>query len=181
MAQAAIPLMIAGSLVKTVGGYQAAQHNAAVVQRQAQEERQIGVAEVEKIRATARAAMGRQIMGIAESGFQPGTGSARTAIEESLINRELDVMTSRRTTEGRATGLDMQAKQIKRTATLGLVSGLIGAAGQIAGYRSDYAAAGRVGGYDVGRGGGASGSASMGNGFVDPRRYGQTADPRLNY
>lgn len=150
MAQAAIPLMIAGSLVKTVGGYQAARQNAAVVKAQAAEERSLGVAEVERIRASARAAMGRQIMGMVESGFQPGTGSARTAIEESLINRELDVMMSRRTTEGRARGLDMQAKQIKRTATLGLVSGLLGAAGQIAGFKADYAAAGRVDGYSVG-------------------------------
>ena len=150
MAQAAIPLMVAGSLIKTVGGYQAGRHNAAVVNAQAAEERSLGVAEVERIRASARAAMGRQIMGMAESGFQPGTGSDRTAIEESLINRELDIMMSRRTTEGRARGLDMQAKQIKRTATLGLVSGLIGAAGQIAGYKSDYAAAGRADGYSVG-------------------------------
>jgi len=149
MAQAAIPLMIAGSLVKTVGGYQAARQNAAVVKAQAREERDIGVAEVEKIRASARAAMGRQIMGMAESGFQPGTGSARTAIEESLINRELDVMMSRRTTEGRARGLDMQAKQIKRTAVFQAVEGLIGAAGQIAGYKSDYSAAGRVDNYPV--------------------------------
>jgi hypothetical protein len=150
MAQAAIPLMVAGSLVKTVGGYQAAQQNAAVIQAQKIEERSLGVAEVERIRAGARAAMGRQVMSAAESGFQPGTGSALTAIEESLINRDLDVMISRRTTEGRARGLDMQSKQIKRTATLGLISGVIGAAGQIAGYKSDYAAAGRVDGYSVG-------------------------------
>ena len=149
MAQAAIPLMVAGSLVKTVGGLQAASHNAQVVRAQAQEERQIGVAEVEKIRASARAAMGRQIMGIAESGFLPGSGSARTAIEESLINRELDIMMSRRTTEGRARGLDMQAKQIKRTAVFNAVEGLIGAAGQIAGYQSSYSGAGKAGGYSV--------------------------------
>ncbi|MCA0211388.1 MAG: hypothetical protein LCH74_20205 [Proteobacteria bacterium] len=149
MAQAAIPLMVAGSLVKTVGGYQAAQHNAGVVKAQTAEERSLGVAEVERIRSSARAAMGRQIMGIAESGFQPGTGSARTAIEESLINRELDVMMSRRTSEGRAGGLDMQAKQIKRTAALGVVSGLIGAAGQIAGYMGNYAGAKNVDNYPV--------------------------------
>lgn len=149
MAQAAIPLMVAGSLVKTVGGYQAAQQNAAVVRAQAADERSLGVAEVERIRSSARAAMGRQIMGIAESGFQPGTGSARTAIEESLINRELDVMLSRRTSEGRARGLDMQAKQIKRTATLGVVSGLIGAAGQISGYLGNYAGAKNVDNYPV--------------------------------
>ncbi|KTE19698.1 MULTISPECIES: hypothetical protein [Sphingopyxis] len=171
MAQAAIPLMAAGALVKTVGGLQAASHNAQVVRAQAQEERQLGVAEVEKIRASARAAMGRQIMGIAESGFQPGTGSARTAIEESLINRELDIMLSRRTTEGRARGLDMQAKQIKRTAVFNAVEGLIGAAGQIAGYRSDYSAAGKAGGYDVGK------SSNV----VDPRRYGQNPDPMVKY
>lgn len=171
MAQAAIPLMAAGALVKTVGGLQAASHNAQVVRAQAQEERQLGVAEVEKIRASARAAMGRQIMGIAESGFQPGTGSARTAIEESLINRELDIMLSRRTTEGRARGLDMQAKQIKRTAVFNAVEGLIGAAGQIAGYRADYSAAGKAGGYDVGK------STNL----VDPRRYGQNPDPMVKY
>lgn len=149
MAQMAVPLMAAGALVKTVGGLQAASHNAQVARAQAQEERAIGVAEVEKIRASARAAMGRQIMGIAESGFQPGFGSARTAIEESLINRELDIMMSRRTTEGRARGLEMQAKQIKRTAVFNAIEGVIGAAGQIAGYKADYASAGRVGGHTV--------------------------------
>lgn len=154
MAQAAIPLMIAGTLVKTVGGLQAADHNADVLRAQATEERSLGVAEVERIRSTARDAMGRQLLRAAEGGFMPGTGSALTAIEESLINRELDVMTARRTAEGRARGLTAQARQVKRAGIFDAVGTLIGAAGTISGYKADYANAGQVGGYPTGGGNG---------------------------
>ncbi len=42
MAQAAIPLMIAGAVVKGVGGIAAASHNASTLRAQAREEEQLG-------------------------------------------------------------------------------------------------------------------------------------------
>lgn len=142
---AAVPLIIAGgTLIKTVGGMSAASKNSKLLKAQAREELAMGQDEQARIRQAARRAMGAQVMAQAESGFMPGTGSALDAIEESLINRELDIMTSQRNAEGRASGLRSQAKQVKRQAIFSAIGDAVGAAGAIAGYKADYAQAGEV-------------------------------------
>lgn len=142
MAKAAIPLMVAGALVKGVGGIAAANQNSKVLNAQAHEEEVLGVAEAARVRSASRAQIGRQIAGQAESGFVPGSGSSLTALEESLINRELDIMSINRTAKGRAAGLRKQAKQGKRAAIFGAVADGIGAASAIAGHKAQFQQAG---------------------------------------
>lgn len=142
MAQAAIPLMVAGAVVKTVGGLAAARQNARTLRTQAQEEEMIGQAQITQIRANARTAMGRQAAGFAESGFTPGTGTAIDSLEESLMQREMDVMNTRRNASIRAGGLRSQAKMVMRKGVFDAIGNAIGAASTISGYKADYAAAG---------------------------------------
>lgn len=142
MAQAAIPLMIGGALVKGVAGISAANQNTRVLNAQAHESEVLAVSQGQQVRSAARQQIGRQIAAQAESGFMPSTGSSLTALEESLINRELDIMEINRTAKGKADGLRAQAKQQKKTAIFGAVGEAIGAAGAIAGYKSAMAKAG---------------------------------------
>lgn len=141
MAQAALPLMAAGALLKGVAGFQAGQYNAGVQRAQAQEELAMGVAEAAQVRDAARRTMVNQLGAMAESGFTIGEGSALGALEESLIAREVDVMQVQRTSLGRAAGLRAQARQSSRAGFFALAEGAIGAAGAISNYRADYAAA----------------------------------------
>lgn len=138
MMEAAMALKAVGSLVKGVAGYQTGRYNAKVAKNQAVEERALGNDEERRIRVEARRTMGLQIAAQAESGFQVGTGSALTALEESLINREVDILTSRRNAIGRQRGLQSQAMLAKRGANMALFEGVIGAAGAVADYKADY-------------------------------------------
>ncbi len=119
--QAAIPLMIASSIVGAAGTIAAGNQNAAVLREQAQERQRQGVAERAQVRDAARASMSRQIIRQSESGFNPGYGSALVELEESLINRELDLMTSKRNASSAAAGLEQQARFAKRQATFGAI------------------------------------------------------------
>src|SRR3546814_10670956 len=75
-------LMAAGPILKGVAGYKAGMYNSGVLEEQAREELMVGNAEQQRVRASARAAMGRQGSYFAESGFTPGKGSALTARSE---------------------------------------------------------------------------------------------------
>lgn len=132
--QAAIPIIMGvNALVGAAGTVAAGNQNAAVLRARGREAQAQGVAERGQIRDAARAAMGRQVMAAAESGFTPGFGSALTALEESLINRELDLMTSRRNADAAAAGYNSQAKFAKREAAFGAVATLTQGATQIFG------------------------------------------------
>lgn len=147
MAAAAVPLIAGGALLKGVAGLSAAQHNAATLRAQALEEQRLGAAQVTQIRAQARTAMGRQVASLAESGFAPGIGSAADALEESLMQREMDVMNTRRNAMAKAAGLRSQAKMTMRQGVFGAIGAGISAASTIAGHKADYAAAGeQIGG-----------------------------------
>lgn len=145
--QAAIPIMlgmqVASTVVGAAGTLAAGNQNAAVLRAKGREAQAQGVAERGQIRDAARAAMGRQVMAAAESGFTPGFGSALTALEESLINRELDLMTSRRNADATAAGLEQQAKFAKREAKYGALATLTQGATQIFGGINANARAGR--------------------------------------
>lgn len=141
MMQAALPLLAGGMLIKGIAGYQTGRYNAKVAQNQAIEERALGNAEETQIRAEARRTMGLQIAAQAESGFQTGTGSALTALEDSLVNREIDILTSRRNAIGRSRGQQSQAMLAKRGANMALFEGVLGAAEVVAKHKADYARA----------------------------------------
>lgn len=141
----AVPLALMGvSAVVGAGGQLAAgKQNAKVLRAKADEEQAQGVAEREQIRAAARAAMGRQVISAAESGFAPGIGSALTDLEESLVNRELDLMTSKRNASSRAAGLEQQAKFAKREAAFGAAATILSGATSMFGYASSMGKAGK--------------------------------------
>lgn len=135
--QAALPIMIGlkavSSVVGAAGTMAAGNQNAAVLRARGREAQAQGVAERGQIRDAARAAMGRQVMRAAESGFTPGFGSALAELEESMINRELDLMTSRRNADATAAGFNQQAKFAKREAAFGAVATLAKGASDIFG------------------------------------------------
>lgn len=135
--QAALPIMIGmkavSSVVGAAGTIAAGNQNAAVMRARGREAQAQGVAERGQIRDAARAAMGRQVIAAAGSGFTPGFGSALADLEESLINRELDLMTSRRNADATAAGYEQQANFAKREAAFGAVATLTRGAGEIFG------------------------------------------------
>ena len=140
--QAAIPLMIGAAVVSAGGALMQGAQNKAVFNAKAREEQAQGVAERSQHRAAARAAMGRQVMSAAESGFAPGVGTALTELEESLVNRELDLLTSKRNASARAAGLRQQGKFAMRQGAFGAVGALMGGASSVAGHMADMKAAG---------------------------------------
>ena len=139
--QAAVPLMIAGGLVKAVGGVRAGMFNNEVSKVQAAEELALGNAEAMQVRDAARATMVNQLGAMAESGFTIGDGSALTALEQSLLGREVDMMQARRNAAGKAAGIRAQGKMALQQSIFGAAESLIGAAGAVGNYRADYAAA----------------------------------------
>ncbi|QJQ31826.1 hypothetical protein GV829_04655 [Sphingomonas lacunae] len=141
MAQLAVPMMAAGGIVKAVGGVRAGLFNQAVAQTQADEALAIGNAEAMQVRDAARATMVNQLGSMAESGFAIGEGTALTVLEQSLLNREVDVMQARRNAAGKAAGLRAQGRMAMEQGLFGAAAELIGAAGAIGNYRADYAAA----------------------------------------
>lgn len=141
MAQAAVPLMIAGGVVKAVGGVRAGMYNRGVANAQANEALALGAAEALQVRDAARATMVNQLGAMAESGFTIGDGSALSALEQSLLSREVDVMQARRNASGKAAGLRAQGKMAMQQGLFGAAESAIGAAGAVGSYRADYAAA----------------------------------------
>lgn len=141
----AVPLALMGvsTVVGAGGALAAGNQNAKVLQAKAAEEQAQGVAERAQIRAAARAAMGRQVMAAAESGFAPGVGSALTDLEESLVNRELDLMTSKRNASSRAAGLQQQATFAKREGQFGAAASILDGATKMFGYASNMGNAGK--------------------------------------
>lgn len=141
----AVPLALMGvsAVVGAGGALATGKQNAQVLRAKAAEEQAQGVAERSQIRAAARAAMGRQVTAAAESGFAPGAGSALTDLEESLVNRELDLLTSKRTASARAAGLEQQAGFAKREAAFGAAASILNGATQMFGYQSNMGKAGK--------------------------------------
>ena len=154
--QAALPLMVAGSLVQGISGYQAGKFNAKVANVNAINADNEGVAEAARIRDLSREAMGEQLGSLAGNGFEAGTGSALTRLSESAIEAELDIQDARRRARSKSSAYRAQGAAAKAEGVSRLVGGLFGAASAIAGSRADYAAAQTEAGYG-GRGGRAGG------------------------
>lgn len=162
--QAAIPLMVAGSLVQGIGGYQAGRANRDTANVNAINAEREGAAEELRVRRNARLVMGRQSAAQAESGFMPGTGSSLDELEASAINAELDVMDVRRQARGRADAYRAQGRTAMAEGKMALVSGLFGAASAVA-RTGDYAQLGAQYGY-----GGRSGFTGAQPAPPDPAR-----------
>ena len=145
--QAAIPLMVVGSLVQGVAGYEAGKYNKRVADVNAVDAENEGVGEGARIRDESRAAMGEQLASLAGNGFEPGTGSALTRLSESAVAAELDIQESRRRARSKAMAYRSQGKAAMAEGRSRLIGGLFGAASAVAGARNDYAAAQSAAGY----------------------------------
>lgn len=86
----------------------------------------------ERIDYAARQQIGRQLVGQADSGFQIGTGSATDALRESAINRELDILTSRRQADAKAQGFRQEGNLARSQGKAALFGGIVSGAATLA-------------------------------------------------
>lgn len=151
-------------------------------------ERDGAMAAVDAYRAS-RLQMGEDMAALAGSGGITSASSGGDIIAASAIERELQVMNIRYSAGQEAKGLRAQAKDRRRAAKGAIIGGVLGAAASAVQGAMQMRSQARVEGMNAAtRAGQRSGygipiptPGSMGAGLVDPRRYGQRADPRLNY
>jgi len=139
----ALPMVIqaGGSLIQGIAGYRAGRAGKRAGEANAVNALNEGAAEAGDISDSAREAMGEQIGSLAGNGFEIGTGSALTRLEESAIAAEMDIQNARRKARGRAIAYREQGRNAAAEGTSRLLGGFFGAAGAIANHRRDYAAA----------------------------------------
>ena len=118
----------AGKIVGGVASYEAGKYNRAAARSEAISAEREGAAEEARIREAARFQMGAQQAAQAENGFQPGTGSALDALQESAINATMDALTARRQAQAKARSLRASGAVAYAAGKNGLVQGLMGAA-----------------------------------------------------
>jgi hypothetical protein len=130
-----------GSIVQGVAGYRADKYNRAVAFGNAQAEVARGDEQALRLRNLGRLQLGQQIGAQAESGFEIGTGTAIDSLMESATQHELDAMDAKYEAESRARSYRLSGAAANREGKQALLSGIVGAAGAIAGGVSDYATA----------------------------------------
>lgn len=99
-----------GHFAEGAAAYEAGKFNRKVFKMNARSALIDGAAEASRLRDTARLAMGRQIAGLAGSGFDGASGSALDAVRESAIESELEIMQTRRRSEAAAQGFRLQGQ-----------------------------------------------------------------------
>lgn len=99
-----------GQFAEGASAYEAGKFSRKVMQTNASNAERDGAAEASRIRDAARLSLGRQLAGLASSGFDPASGSALDAIRESSIEAELDILTTRRKADMAATGYKSQGQ-----------------------------------------------------------------------
>jgi len=99
-----------GHFAEGAAGYEAGKFTRKVMQTNSANALRDGAAEASRLRDTARLAMGRQIAGLAASGFEGASGSALDAVRESSIESELEIMSARRRSEAAASGYKSQGQ-----------------------------------------------------------------------
>ncbi|MCJ8159860.1 hypothetical protein [Sphingomonas sp. LaA6.9] len=132
---------IAGNIVGGVANYEMGKYNRASARVDAINAERDGVADEARIRDAARIAMGQQMGAQAENGFQPGTGSALDALQQSAINATLDALTARRQAAARARSRREEGDIAYAAGENALVQGMMGAASAAYQTREDWAAA----------------------------------------
>lgn len=143
MAQIAGAAAAAANVVKGVGGFLSARHNAGVLAKQAREEENAGALQSLRVREEARRAIGQQVAAQYGNGFEGGTGSALDAVTESQVNAALDAMNIRRDAQVKAAGLRSEAGNQRRQGWFSLAEGMLGAGSSYAGMKDDWAQARR--------------------------------------
>lgn len=139
----ALPMALAagGKIVQGVAGYQAGKANSKALLAERRDTMRQGAEREIESRTAARKAIGDQLAAQFSNGMMGGSGSALDALRESQIESALDVLTIRRETGGRSSQLKRQAKMERTKGKFALVEGFMGAAGEVAGMKSDWGAA----------------------------------------
>lgn len=128
--------------------YQAARANAAYATANAQSTLTDAAQAEEASNARYRAAIGEQLAAQGASGFAMGTGSALDALTASRVNEAQAAMDINRQAQVRAQIYDAQASMYRRSATMGLFSGILKGASTLLNNRIDYANANAAAGFD---------------------------------
>lgn len=142
--------MLAASAVSAVGAIASGNAQAAALEGEANQARmnariasqQAGAREDMQRRENALR-LGEQRAAMAQSGFDPSSGSALTLQGQSAANAELDALTTRYEGQLQALSFNTQAANLKRSASSARTTGYLNAAGSLLGGASkSYASKG---------------------------------------
>lgn len=139
-----------GQFVEGIAAYDAGKYTRKAMRVNERHALDEGTADEERIRYAARQAIGNQLVEQGSSGFHAASGSAADAIRESLVNRELDILTRRRGAQTQAQGFKQQGELAYRQGYAGMVGGMISGAATLA----EQVASGGQGGAGGSGGGG---------------------------
>jgi len=177
----------AGKAFEGFGALSAGNYNRDAYEEQAQDELRTSNAQALIVRDRARKAIGEQAAAQGSNGFQVGTGTALDALHESQVNAALDVLEVQRQGQARANAYRTRGAIEATKGRNALVGALLGGAKDIYAMNQDWASAKAPYGAGPTPSGGDSdiyypaGKPSYGSSLVDPRRYGKTAEPWMNY
>lgn len=150
MAEAAVPIMIGGSLLGSYGAYQegeakgeAHDYNAQVARENAQLALEQGAEEERRVRVQGRKVVGEMRASYGASGVSSTSGSAVDALADSAAMAEMDALTVRRNAEIKSYQFNQQAGMEDRAARASRTGGKISAASTLLG---------GIGGAVIGRG-----------------------------
>jgi hypothetical protein len=124
-----------------VSAYEAGKFTRRAMRTNATNSERDGAAQAGRIRDAARLQIGRQITGMAGSGFALD-GSAKDAILESFIEAQLDQETVRRQATSQAQGYRLQGEMAYAQGHNAMVGGFISGAAKMFETAANYAGAG---------------------------------------
>lgn len=117
-----------GQFAEGIAAYDAGKFTKKVMQLNATHTERDGAAETSRLRDAARLSMGRQVAGLASSGFSESSGSAIDALRESAIESEMDIMNTRRRASLQAAGLRTQGALARNEGYSRMVGGIVSGA-----------------------------------------------------
>lgn len=121
-----------GMFAQGISAYDAGKYTRRVMATNAQNTLNASVGEQDRIRDSARVAMGQQLVDQGASGFQTGTGSALEALHQSAVNRELDLALSRAKASAGATDYTQKGTLAYNQGKAAMAGGIISGAAEIA-------------------------------------------------
>lgn len=120
-----------GQIIQGVASQESGKYTRSVMLANARNQEADTQMEIERLRDSARLAMGRQVAGLAGGGLQ-FDGSALDAVRESGIESQLEILQTRRKGTLTAEGLRSQGRVAYAQGYNGMIQGFAGAAAEIA-------------------------------------------------
>lgn len=137
-------LMVASSVLGGFEKRRAYKAQAAVSDENARLSELAGEQQIQQTRHDERALAGEAIAAMGESGFALGTGTALDLIQQSALQRELEIGNIRAQAQGEAHNHRMAAYDARRAAKGALLEGLIGGAAAGLDFASASSARGKL-------------------------------------